>query len=188
MTNHDMQDLARHLLGKSVGALDPEERNVLVNIQSGSPISRDAADIADERMSFGERLADRVAAIGGSWGFIIAFGVVLTGWMFLNTDVLGHWGMAFDAYPYVFLNLMLSMLAAVQAPIILMSQNRQSTKDRVAASLDFEVNLRAELEVLRLHEKLDSDIADRLGIVIEQQGAILALLKGPLIQPIDPVP
>lgn len=177
MTGQEMQDLARRLLGKSVGALDPEERNVLRNISNRSPLSRDAADIADERANFGERLADRVAAIGGSWGFIIAFAMILLGWMILNTDILGHWGLAFDAYPYIFLNLMLSMLAAVQAPVILMSQNRQSTKDRVAASLDFEVNLRAELEILRLHDKLDRGISARLDTVLEQQSAILAILR-----------
>lgn len=179
MTGQEMQDLARHLLGKSVAALDPEEQHVLLNISSRSPLSRDAADIADERASLGERLADRVAAFGGSWGFIIGFTAILIGWMFLNTDVLGHWGLAFDVYPYIFLNLMLSTLAALQAPVILMSQNRQATKDRVAASLDFEVNLRAELEILRLHEKLDGEIMARLDAALDQQRIILALIDRP---------
>lgn len=75
--------------------------------------------------------------------------------MLLNTDVLTHWGMAFDPYPYIFLNLMLSTVAAIQAPIIMMSQNRLSNKDRVAASLDYEINLRADLEIMRLHQKMD---------------------------------
>jgi uncharacterized membrane protein len=100
--------------------------------------------------------------VGGSWGFIIAFTVVLLGWMLLNTDVLAHFGMAFDPYPYIFLNLMLSTLAAIQAPVIMMSQNRQAAKDRLAASLDYETNLRAELDILRLHEKLDGIVLDRL--------------------------
>lgn len=177
MENQEVRDLAQELLGKSVSALDPEEHNVLVDIQSRSTTSRDAADIADEQASFGERLADRVAAIGGSWGFIIAFAVILFGWMVLNTDILGHWGMAFDSYPYIFLNLMLSMLAAVQAPVILMSQNRQSAKDRVAASLDFEVNLRAELEILRLHEKLDRSVVDRIDKMLVQQAQIMAVFS-----------
>ena len=82
--------------------------------------------------------------------------------MLLNTDILAEWGMAFDPYPYIFLNLMLSMLAAIQAPIIMMSQNRQAAKDRVAASLDYEVNLRAELEILQLHQKIDLVVAQRL--------------------------
>lgn len=179
MTSQQIHDLAQKLLGKAVHALDPEEHNVLTDIQSQKPISRDAADVADELSTSGERLADTVAAVGGSWGFIIAFFFVLAGWILLNTDVLAHWQMAFDPYPYIFLNLMLSMLAAVQAPIILMSQNRQATKGRVAASLDFEVNLRAELEILRLHEKIDQAVAQRLDAVIASQARLFALISAP---------
>ena len=150
------------MLRKPAGALDPEERRVLDSIEGGTLVSRDAADVADERASFGDRLSDRVAAIGGSWGFIIGFSVVLIGWMLLNTDVLAHWRLAFDPYPYIFLNLMLSTVAAIQAPVIIMSQNRQSSKDRLAASLDYETNLRAELDILRLHHKLDHAVIERL--------------------------
>ena len=160
--DHRISDLAQRLLGKSSQALDEEERRVLLGIQDGTTVSRDAADVSDERSTFGERLSDRVAAIGGSWGFITFFTLVLFGWMLLNSDVLAHFGRAFDPYPYIFLNLMLSTLAAVQAPIIMMSQNRQSAKDRVAASLDYETNLRAELDILRLHHKLDMEVIDRL--------------------------
>ncbi|KTT74274.1 DUF1003 domain-containing protein [Sphingomonas endophytica] len=155
-------DLALRLLGKPQHSLDAEERRVLDMMDAGTTVSRDAADEADLRASFGDRLADKVAAVGGSWGFIIGFTVVLFGWMLLNTDVLEHFGMQFDPYPYIFLNLMLSTLAAVQAPVIMMSQNRQAAKDRLAASLDYETNLRAELEILRLHEKLDLIVAERL--------------------------
>jgi uncharacterized membrane protein len=88
-------------------------------------------------------------------GFIIAFGIVLFGWMILNSQILGRFGFSFDPYPFIFLNLMLSTLAAIQAPIIMMSQNRQADKDRAAASHDYEVNLRAEIEILRLHKKVD---------------------------------
>ena len=112
----------------------------------------------DER-SFGDRLADKVAAIGGSWGFIIAFGLVLVTWMGWNQATKGH-PLAFDPYPFIFLNLMLSMLAAIQAPVIMMSQNRQGIKDRQAAEHDYVVNLRAELEIMRLHDKLD-ELRDR---------------------------
>ncbi len=155
-------DLALRLLRKPSHDLDPEERRVLASIDAGTLVSRDAADEADLRASVGDRLADKVAAVGGSWGFIIAFTLVLLGWMILNSDVLGHFGLVFDPYPYIFLNLMLSTLAAIQAPVIMMSQNRQAAKDRLAASLDYETNLRAELEILRLHEKLDLLVADRL--------------------------
>jgi len=139
-----------------------EEAHVLSAIERGTPVTRDAADESDLRATFGDRLADRVAAVGGSWGFIIAFTAVLLGWMLLNSDVLSHFGLAFDPYPYIFLNLMLSTLAAIQAPVIMMSQNRQSEKDRVAARLDYETNLRAEIDILALHAKLDSDVIDRL--------------------------
>ena len=179
MTSQQIHDLAQQLLGKAAHALDPEEHNVVTNIASHMPISRDAADVADQRSTKGERLADKVAAVGGSWGFIIAFFFVLVGWMMLNTDVLAHWNEAFDPYPYIFLNLMLSMLAAVQAPVILMSQNRQATKDRVAASLDFEVNLRAELDILRLHEKIDQAVAQRLDAMIVSQDRLFALVSAP---------
>ena len=112
--------------------------------------------MGDAQASAGDRLADKVAAVGGSWGFIIVFALVLFGWMLLNSEVLERWGMAFDPYPFIFLNLMLSTLAAVQAPIIMMSQNRQAAKDRLTASVDYEINLRAELEIMRLHHKIDA--------------------------------
>jgi len=153
---HSLPDLARRYLAKDATHLDEEERRVLASVETRRPISRDAADLEDAQASFGERASDRVAAVGGSWGFILVFAAVLVGWMLLNTDVLVHWGLEFDPYPYVFLNLMLSTLAAVQAPIIMMSQNRQAAKDRLAASHDYEVNLRAEVEIMRLHEKLDA--------------------------------
>ena len=153
---------AMRMIGKQAHALDPEERNVLAKMRERRPLSRDAADVADAASTTGDRLADRVAAVGGSWSFIIAFTLVLVGWMLLNSDVLAHVGHAFDPYSYIFLNLMLSTLAAIQAPIIMMSQNRQAAKDRLAASLDYEVNLRTELEMLRLHETIDLAVCARL--------------------------
>ena len=110
--------------------------------------------------------------MGGSWAFIIAFAATLLGWMLPNTDVLSHFGMAFDPYPYIFLNLMLSTLAAVQAPNIMMSQNRQAAKDRIAATLDYETNLRAELEIIGLHRILVEEIVVKLDRVIERLDVI----------------
>jgi uncharacterized membrane protein len=173
---HSIGDLAQRLLRKPATALDPEEIRVLTGIESGTTSSRDAADVADEHADFGDRLADKVAAIGGSWSFIIAFTAVLLGWMLLNSDVLKHFGLAFDPYPYIFLNLMLSTLAAIQAPVIMMSQNRQASKDRVAASLDYETNLRAELDILRLHQKLDGMVIDRLVALEAKIDALAARL------------
>ncbi|MEO8618438.1 MAG: DUF1003 domain-containing protein [Sphingomicrobium sp.] len=155
-------ELAQRLLAEDLDALGEEERRVLANIAAGRPTSRDAGLLAAENATVGERLADRVAAVGGSWGFIIAFGIVLFGWMILNTGILRHFGLTFDPYPFIFLNLMLSTLAAIQAPVIMMSQNRQAVKDRLAAKLDYETNLRAELDILRLHEKLDQQVIARL--------------------------
>ena len=150
-----IDDLAEELLGKQTDALSASERRVLKHIHNRQVMDYNP-DYADADSTFGDRLADRTAAVGGSWGFIIAFGIILFGWMLLNSEILGRMGHAFDPYPYIFLNLMLSTLAAIQAPIILMSQNRQADKDRIAASHDFEVNLRAELEIMHLHRKVDT--------------------------------
>lgn len=150
-----VEQLAVDLLGKSLDQLEVEEAKVLRNIHNVQRTSRDVGDIVQEQSTFGERLSDKVAAVGGSWKFIIVFAAVLLGWMLLNTEILGKLGQAFDPYPFIFLNLMLSTVAAIQAPIIMMSQNRQSAKDRIAAKHDYEVNLRAELEIMRLHAKID---------------------------------
>lgn len=153
-TPRTVDDLALELLGKSSDALSPAERRVLERIHKRET-TQDIGVVHEESATFGERLSDHVAAVGGSWGFIIAFTIVLFGWMILNSQILNRLGMAFDPYPFIFLNLLLSTLAAVQAPIIMMSQNRQADKDRTAAAHDYEVNLRAELEILRLHEKVN---------------------------------
>ena len=110
----------------------------------------------EESLTLGQRLADRIAVFGGSWTFILLFLATLVSWIVLNTVVLSRVGKPFDAYPYIFLNLILSMLAALQAPVIMMSQNRYAAKDRVAAAHDYEVNLKSELEILALHEKVDT--------------------------------
>ena len=106
-------------------------------------------------MTFGQKLADKVAKFGGSWTFISIFAVVMVIWILLNSFILIMYKKSFDPYPYILLNLFLSMLAAIQAPIILMSQNRQAYKDRLSAEHDYEVNLKAELEIMALHEKID---------------------------------
>ncbi len=155
--------LAEELLGRAFDQLDPDERAVLHRVSTGEITGLDADERAAANLSFGDRLADKVAAVGGSWAFIVGFGVVLLLWMLLNSRVLEALGLhAFDAYPYIFLNLMLSMLAALQAPVIMMSQNRQAQKDRVSARHDYEVNLRTTIELLRLHRKIDRVLA-RLG-------------------------
>lgn len=152
----EVERLAQELLGRSAADLDEEEQRVLAHVAAGSYIGINACEAAQLHTSFGDRMADRVARWGGSWTFIIAFAFVLFAWMLLNSEVLVRLGMKpFDGYPFIFLNLMLSTLAAVQAPIIMMSQNRQSAKDRIAAQHDYEVNLRTQLEILRLSRKVD---------------------------------
>ncbi len=129
------------------------------HLEARTALAADHAPGQDLPDTLGARMADRIASIGGSWGFLGAFAVVLVGWVGLNGLVLTG-AMRFDPYPFVFLNLILSMLAAVQAPVIMMSQNRQANKDRLEAQHDFEINLKAELEILSLHRKLDALKAD----------------------------
>ena len=125
---------------------------------------RDPNEIFAARLTFGERLADRVASIGGSWSFIIGFGVFLAAWAVLNTVILA--ANAFDPFPFIFLNLMLSMLAALQAPIIMMSQNRQAAKDRLEVRLDYETNLRSETEIANLHAKVDA-LTEEIAMLVQ---------------------
>jgi uncharacterized membrane protein len=120
----------------------------LVRLRAG----RNANEVIEEEYTFGERIADSVATFGGSWAFIISFGVVLTVYTCINIFLKGK---AWDPYPFILLNLFLSMLAAIQAPVIMMSQNRQDKKDRLRSELDFEVNRRAEAEIQNLSRKLN---------------------------------
>jgi uncharacterized membrane protein len=154
------EQLAEDLIGRRFEELESEEQNVLRRISAGTLVGLDAEEEAALHASYGDRLSDKVATVGGSWGFIIAFGVVLLGWMLINSRILEAFGLhPFDAYPYIFLNLMLSMLAAIQAPVIMMSQNRQAAKDRIAARHDYEVNLRTQLEIIRLQRRIERLLA-----------------------------
>ncbi len=121
-----------------------------------TPVARDIVRESDERATTGQRLADRIAQFGGSWTFILFFLSFLVFWVVLNTVVLGPRQKAFDPFPYIFLNLFLSMIAALQAPVIMMSQNRASERDRLHAAHDYEVNLESELEIRELHDKFDT--------------------------------
>ena len=140
-------------LEEQKGELSTLEADVINSLREHEVISRDTERQYESQLTVGERLADRVAEFGGSWKFILIFAGVLVGWIAVNTVVLTlH---RFDPYPYILLNLVLSCLAAVQAPIIMMSQNRQEARDRMHAQHDYEVNLKAELEIRQLHWKLD---------------------------------
>jgi uncharacterized membrane protein len=151
--NTEIRFLAQHLLHAGLSPLSERDRRVIQRVARRVHTARDLNRVFEERSTLGQRLADRVAAIGGSWGFIAGFGAFLAVWALLNGALLAGW--AFDPYPFVFLNLLLSMLAALQAPIIMMSQNRQAAKDRLAAALDYEVNVKAETAIAELHDKVD---------------------------------
>jgi uncharacterized membrane protein len=175
MSEQPHEELARQLLGCSYANLTPVQRSVIDLIATEAPSALDPTLKHDDR-TFGARLADRVAAVGGSWGFIISFGVALVIWMGWNTLArVAH--LSFDPYPFIFLNLMLSMVAALQAPVIMMSQNRAAARDRQAAEHDYVVNLRAELEIMHLHDKLD-ELRDReLVELLKRQSEAIRLLK-----------
>jgi uncharacterized membrane protein len=149
----EVRFLAQHLLHAGLGPLSERERRVISRIARRMHTTRDLNQVFEQRLTLGQKLADRVAAVGGSWAFIAGFGAFLVAWAVLNGALLASH--AFDPYPFIFLNLLLSMLAAVQAPVIMMSQNRQAAKDRLAAALDYEVNVKTETEIGRLHDKMD---------------------------------
>lgn len=172
--NGEEKELARALLQADFDALSPRDQRVLTRIARRARISRDVHAEFEEGLGFGARLADKVARFGGSWTFIVLFGLLMLAWAGLNTVVLAH--RAFDPYPYVFLNLVLSMLAALQAPVIMMSQNRQAARDRLAATHDYEVNLKAELEILNLHSKVDQLRDRQLVELIRSQEEQIRLL------------
>ena len=173
MANETIATLAKQLLDMDEGELRPHEKRVIEKAVKRLAVSRNVNLQLEEQLTFGQRLADQVAAVGGSWAFIIGFGLVILGWVAINSLVL--MSNAFDPYPYILLNLMLSMLASIQAPVILMSQNRSALHDRLMATHDYEVNLKAEIEIAALHEKLDAIRTTELATLIKRlETAVLA--------------
>jgi uncharacterized membrane protein len=141
------------LLEGEKGEVADLELKVLQSIKDHELSASNMNQEYDATLTFGELMADRIAEFGGSWGFILVFGVVITSWIGINSVAL--FSKPFDPYPYILLNLLLSCLAAIQAPVIMMSQNRQEARDRLRAEHDYQVNLKAELEIRHLHEKMD---------------------------------
>ncbi len=135
--------------------LDDQQRAVLESALDRLSLPPDIGREQQRRRQFGEKASDLLASFGGSWTFVLLFLSGLVAWTVLNTEILGPRREAFDPYPYVFLNLILSMLAAIQAPIIMMSQNRQAARDRIDAEIDHQVNVRAELQIRSLDGRLD---------------------------------
>lgn len=178
---HDAQAAA--LLGRPFAELDERAQRVARHIGQRQPITRHPEAVAITPPTRGQRAADAVTSFGGSWLFVGLFAAVMVLWVGVNALLLALRGHTFDPYPFILLNLFLSMLAAVQAPIILMSQNRQSEKDRITAEHDYEVNLKAELEIMLLHDKLDQlrrqQWDELLALQSEQIRLLASLAIGP---------
>lgn len=163
------------LLLQDKGALSSLDKEVLESMQSQDVLSENVNKKFDRDLTFGEKLADKVAQFGGSWKFITSFLAILILWMIFNSFIL--YNGVFDPYPYILLNLVLSCLAAIQAPIILMSQNRQAEKDHLRANEDYCTNLKAELEIQQLHSKLDLFMKRQWETLIELQKMQLELTE-----------
>jgi len=141
------------LLEEEKGKLSKLELQVLKSIREQEILSENYLDEYEDKQTFGERVADKMATIGGSWPFIIGFLIFLFLWITLNSSLF--FNKSLDPFPFIFLNLMLSCLAAIQAPIIMMSQGRQSEKDRLKAEMDYQINLKSELQTRSLNRKMD---------------------------------
>ncbi len=166
-----------HTILEELRKLGELERRVVARFIRSEPVAKNPNDVFDARLTFGQRIADRVASFGGSWTFILIFAALMAVWILVNSRS----SRPVDPFPFILLNLVLSCLAALQAPVIMMSQNRQAAKDRIDAQHDYEVNLKAELEIVSLHMKLDElrDAQWRTLIDLqERQMAILERLEG----------
>jgi uncharacterized membrane protein len=162
------------------GAVNQLKQQVIDSIQSDSLVSADDDQTRETQLTWAQKLSDKVAAFGGSWTFIVAFMVGMLIWMSINTFWFFH--VTFDPFPFIFLNLILSCIAALQAPIIMMSQNRQEEKDRERAKKDFRVNLKSELEIRLLHNKLDHLMIHQQQELIEIQKIQMDMLNDILVQ------
>ncbi len=179
--NHYRQLYVHNLLSKEVGTLTELEHTVLDNINHNHLIADEASEIKNPGTR-GQRWADRIATFGGSWKFLSIFGLFLLAWMALNIIALNNKG--FDPYPFILLNLILSCIAAIQAPVIMMSQNRQEEKDRERAKNDYMVNLKGELEIRMLHEKIDHLLITQEENLLEMQQIQIDLMNE-LVKKID---
>lgn len=161
-------------LRQEVGTLSQLENEVINALHKNHTISDNVDQSVEENLTYGQRLADKIASFGGSWTFIISFFIVLFSWIGLNIFFFTR---PFDPFPFILLNLILSCLAALQAPVIMMSQNRQEEKDRERSKHDYQVNLKAELEIRMLHEKMDHLILNQQQRLFEIQQIQIDMLK-----------
>ena len=163
------------ILETEKGELSSLEEEVVESLSKHEILSTHIDQEYESALTFGERFSDKIAAFGGSWKFIIIFGAILMLWILINSFILLF--KPFDPYPFILLNLILSCLAAVQAPIIMMSQNRQEAKDRLRAAHDYQINLKAELEIRHLHQKIDHLLSSQWKRLVEIQELQLELME-----------
>ncbi len=169
------KDYVKEVLQDEIGELSALDHEVIESLQQHEILSSDISKQFETKLTFGERLSDRIASFGGSWKFLITFFSILVVWIIINGVLLMiH---AFDPYPFILLNLILSCLAAVQAPVIMMSQNRVEARDRLRAENDYKVNLKAELEIRHLHEKIDHLLRGQYNRLFEIQQIQIELLE-----------
>src|SRR5881227_124486 len=169
------KDYIKEVLEDEIGELSALDHEVIESLQKHEILSSDIEKQFEKKLTFGERLSDRIAEFGGSWKFLITFGAVIFVWIAANIALLAT--RAFDPYPFILLNLILSCLAAVQAPVIMMSQNRAEARDRLRAENDYKVNLKAELEIRHLHEKIDHLLRRQYNRLFEIQQIQIELLE-----------
>ena len=164
----EVTQLARQLLDSGVTRLSEREQRVILHIAKRSHVARNVNSVLEEQQTLGERLADRVAQFGGSWTFITIFTGMLMAWIVLNSVALARVGGGFDPYPYLLLSTAINMLAVLQAPIILMSQNRQAHKDRLRSEIDYQVNLKNELALNEILQRLKALERDYLNVASDK--------------------
>ena len=148
------ENLAKAMFGVKFHELGDQEQKVIESIANKEPLPENINLLFHEKLTFGQKMADKVASFGGSWTFIILFALLMFVWIAINSWLVLA-DKAFDPYPYILLNLALSTLAAMQAPIIMMSQNRQAAKDRFEIAANYEISLKSDIEITRLHQKID---------------------------------
>jgi uncharacterized membrane protein len=173
--NHFRAGYVQSVIEADKGELSSLEEQVIKSLREQEILSKNVNTEYESHLTFGERMADKLADFGGSWKFIGIFASVLFLWVAMNSWLL-FWK-PFDPYPFIFLNLMLSCLAAIQAPVIMMSQNRQEAKDRMNAEYDYRVNLKAELEIRHLHEKMDHLLMNQWQRLMEIQEIQMELMQ-----------
>jgi uncharacterized membrane protein len=175
------ENLANALLGQSYSNLNSAEQRVIDSIAGNTSVTQNINESFHESLTIGQKMADKIAAFGGSWTFIVVFFAFIIAWILINT-LLWVSNSAFDPYPFILLNLGLSSLAAFQAPIIMMSQSRQVAKDRLEQKNSYEINLKLELELMRVHKKVDKLLAfsAKSSVIRSAKSSVIRSAKSPM--------